>query len=185
MIDRSAARAIAARYVSGGLDIDDAGVRELPKGWLFPYRCTDGPVVGSQGTIVNKNTGAVFHIGSAFPIDRDIALYEHGYQYDRYDLVITSVRDTERSLDVLGQLGISVVTPEYEHGTVWRVPRMLTRAELGRCLKALPQVFGHLALYTTAENLERARQAGVFGFRLLMCGCGCQRGLTSRLSGPA
>ena len=34
------------------------------------------------------------------------------------------------TVDALGGLGLSVVEPTYEHCTVWRVPRQLTRAGL-------------------------------------------------------
>lgn len=187
MINRDAAREIVARHVaaSAGMAVDDARVRELPQGWLVPYRATGEPRAGSRGAIVNKVTGAVFDLGSAFPLERDVELYDRGYQHDHYDLVITNVRDRMRSLDVLVQLGISAAPPEYSAGTVWRVPRPLTRTQLDSSLKALPCVFGHVALYTTAEVLEQARQGKVFEFQLLRCGCGCQRGPTSRLSGPA
>lgn len=174
MIDRSAAREIAGRDVPRGVDIDDGQVRELPQGWFFPYRCTGEPTAGSQGVIVNKTTGAVFQLGSAFPVDRDI--------FNRYDLVITSIGNMERALDALGQLRISVVEPAYEHGTVWKIPRTLTRAELRTRLNKLPHVFGHLALYFQAEALERSRQTGVLGFELLDCGCLCGRSSTGRCS---
>jgi len=137
---------------------------------------------GSQGVIVNKATGATFHLGSAFPVDRDIELYDRGYQFEQYDLVIVTIVNMERALDVLTELEISVAEPEYEHGTVWRVPRPLTRQELCARLSKLPHVFGHVSLYFRAEALERARQTQILAFEVVACGCCCGRSRTGRCS---
>ena len=81
---------------------------------------------------MNKETGKLYQLGSAFPIERDLDLYDRGYQFERYDLVVLAVQDPVTTLDALVGLGLSVVEPTYENGTVWRVPRRLTRAELGK-----------------------------------------------------
>lgn len=169
MIDRTKARELAMPSLSKGLELDDARVRELSEGWFFPFRCTGEHMAGSQGVIVNKRTGALFTLGSAFPVERDLRLYDKGYQFNRYDLVITGVRDRERALDVLESIGLSVVEPTFEHGTVWRIPRPLTRAELRQRLASLPCVFADAPLYAVAEDLERARNSDVMAFELLEC----------------
>jgi hypothetical protein len=167
-LGRADLQRIAERVVPEGLAIDEGRVRELRTGWLFPYRsATGGAVVGSNGVIVNKLTGKAVRLGSAFPMDRDAAMYERGYCFERYDLVVTGVRDMERTIDALQNVGISVVEPEYEHGTVWRIPRRLTGAELRARLARLPCVFGDLSLYFKCEVMEEAREAGAFSFELL------------------
>jgi hypothetical protein len=173
MINRFKAQELAASSLSKGLELDDSRVQELAEGWFFPFRAVAEPVFGSQGVVINKATGAVFHLGSAFPAERDLELYDKGYQFARYDLVITTVSDLERTLDVLEELRLSVVEPTFEHGTVWRIPRPLTRKELRDRIDNLPCVFGDTRLYAVAEKLEKARQQGIMEFELLECpACG-------------
>jgi hypothetical protein len=172
MVNQAAARELAARDVPAGLEIDAEHARELREGWFFPYRASDPHrmPLGTKGIIVNKKTGATFGLGSAFPIERDLALYDRGYQFNRYDLVVTRIVDLERTLDTLQELEISVVEPKYEYGTVWRIPRRLMRTELRLALATLPHVFGSLPLYFRAEALEKARREGLFQYELLGCG---------------
>jgi hypothetical protein len=172
VIDRATARELASRDLPGGLEVDDTHAREIQSGWFFPYRPADSARVplGTHGVIVNKETGATFGLGSAFPIERDLALYDKGYQFHHYDLVVTRIADIERTLDTLQGLEISTVEPTYEHGTVWRIPRPLSREELRSRVANLPHVFGGLQLYFRAEVLEEARRSRFFQFELLGCG---------------
>lgn len=100
-------------------------------------------------------------------MERDLELYERGYQFGAYDLVITEIADLDATLSTLVDLRISVVEPRYEHGTVWRIPRPVTREELRTRLAKLPAVFGKLHLYFVAQALERARASNAFRFALL------------------
>jgi hypothetical protein len=170
MLNEAAARELAlrARETPPNLQIDDSRARELRTGWFFPYRSTTGDVVlGTKGLVVNKSTGSIFYLGSAFPLERDLALYDKGYQSARYDLVITKIANIERALDALQKLELSAVEPTFEHGTVWRIPRMLTRVEIRARLEKLPHVFGGVHLYFRAEVLEEVRASGPFEFTLL------------------
>jgi hypothetical protein len=99
MLDQSAARELAQRDVPEGLAIDDSSGHELKHGWFFPYRSVSEPCAGSNGVIVNKATGKLFHLGSAFPAERDLELYDRGYQFERYDLVVLEVRDLHAAVE--------------------------------------------------------------------------------------
>ena len=114
-----------------------------------------------------KKTGKLFTLGSAFPAQRDLDLYDRGFQFDCYDLVILDVANAQATLDALLKLNLTRVDPTYEHGTVWRIPRQLTRAELAERISHLPCVFGEVALYARAEVLDRARVTNHFRFELL------------------
>lgn len=169
-IERDEALKLAAREIPERIAVDGEAARELPSGWFVPYRSIGGQLFGgSQGVIVNKRTGKLFHLGSAFPVQRDLDLYERGYQFESYDLVILEIADVDGTLDILEKLNISVVEPTYEGGTVWRIPRRLTRHELRDRLAKMPAVFSELRLYFDAEALERARTTGAFRFELLEC----------------
>src|SRR5712692_9012660 len=98
MLSQAAARELTgkAKTTPPSLEIDDSRARELRTGWFFPYRSIAGsPVLGTNGLVVNKSTGSIFYLGSAFPIERDLALYDKGYQFTHYDLVITVIADME------------------------------------------------------------------------------------------
>jgi hypothetical protein len=118
--------------------------------------------------IVNKQTGEVFRVpGSIFGVERDFDLYDKGYQFDAYDLVVLEVKNWNDTLDVLVDLRISVTEPEYANGTVWRVPRPLTRAELRRRLSRLPCILESAHMYFHLERLEEAPQKDYFRFEAL------------------
>ena len=87
---------IATRDIPKGIAVDVEAVRELPSGWFFPYRSAgDQLFCGSQGVIINKQTGKTLRLGSAFPVERDLELYERGYQFETYDLVVLEIADLD------------------------------------------------------------------------------------------
>lgn len=144
MLDRAAAREIAARLIDlrgyEVIELHDEGVRELRESWFFPYRCSE-PCAGSHGVIVNKASGKLFELGSAFPIERDLDFYDKGYRCQSGYLVVTSVADAQRTLDTLQKLQVSTVELEYEHGEVRRTSRRISRAEVAASLDKLPHAF--------------------------------------------
>lgn len=144
-----------------GMSLGEA--RELHDGWYFPFRSRE-PMAGCNGVIVNKRSGKLFHLGSAFPPERDLDLYDRGYQFDCYDLTVLSVRDRAQTLNALSELRLSVVEPQEEHGVVWKIPREMTEAELSQRLDQLPCILPAVKLYFVAEVLENARRAGWFTF---------------------
>ncbi len=156
-----------------GLDVDAASVQELADGWFVGWRWESGPdglpstPIGCNGVIINKKSREVFALGSAFPIERDLDLYDRGFHSHIYDLVILGVSNLERTLDSLERIGPTVVKREYEGGTVWRIPRKLTRKELSDRLQALPSVFADLALYSRLEELIHAEDEGWYEFRAI------------------
>ncbi len=169
MLTCDEAKVIAQLELREGQAIAYAFVRELYSGWYFPFGCPVGAasVGGLLGVIVNKLTGKVFELGSGASIERDLVFYDRGYQFCSYDLVILEVRNREATLDALEQLRFSKVEPKYEHGTVWRIPRRLSRKDLAQQIDKLPCVFGPVSLYMVEEILESARTSNIFRFEAL------------------
>ncbi len=163
MLDEKDAREAAAgsKVLRGGVTLGDA--QELREGWYFRL-VTEA--IGCGGVIVNKQTGKLFQLGSAFPVERDLQLYDRGYQFESYDLEILEVHDRKQTLKALDRLELTVVEPELSHGVVWKVPRPMTTKELAAKLDSLPCTFSKVSLYFEAEKLEQARQGGWFTFRL-------------------
>jgi len=139
------------------------GARETVDGWYFPLATG---AIGSYGVIVNKRTGRVLQLGSGYPVERDLTLYDKGYQFERYDLVITSIAQLEATVATLQALRLQVVDPTFEHGKVWRIARAMSADEIRARLRTLPCVFGNLALYFVAEHLETARERADCAFEL-------------------
>jgi hypothetical protein len=141
MIDEARARELAEAEPKHR-DAILGEARELREGWFFPYRMAPP---GSQGVIINKKTGRPFHLGSAFRAERDLALYDRGYQFEVYDLVIVTVRDPEMAVRTLLMLNLAM------------------EADIRKRLKKLPCIFAG-NLYFHLELLEKAREAGWFTF---------------------
>lgn len=171
MFDERAARSLAETRSIEGATLGPA--RELREGWFFPWITA---LIGSKGVIVHKQTGHVFELGSAFPLERDLAFYDQGFQSDLYDLVVTKVRDLAATRRALEKLDFTVVEPTYEHGQVWRVPRRLTTREIAQRLENLPALFPAVGLYFRLEVLDEARREGWFEFQALACPRSAERG---------
>jgi hypothetical protein len=178
MIERDAARALAQKAVhdrqgsvSSGhlLVIDPDRFTETREGWYFPYSPAPPDLMGSTGVIVHKRTGRVFVLGSAFSVERDIRAFDEGFQFEIYDLVILEIMDRERTVDTLVTVGPTVITPEYEYGTVWRIPHRLSKQEIELRLAKLPVVFPQIGLYFCIEALQVARDNQYFQFEALEC----------------
>ncbi|MCA9590539.1 MAG: hypothetical protein KC657_34795 [Myxococcales bacterium] len=163
MIDETQARQLAEKAI----DYDDISLgptRELREGWFFPWRTAR---IGCNGVIVNKRTGRLLHLGSAFPVERDLAMYDRGYQFERYDLVIVAIRDLRETRSAVTKLRPSVVEPTYEHGQVWRIPKTIPDRVLWKRLEALPCIFPAINLYFHLELLEEVRRERWFEFEAL------------------
>jgi len=163
---REEAAALAGKFAPKGGMIDAGRARETREGWYCPFRWeVEPPPAGSNGVIVNKRTGACFVLGSAYPVERDLAAHDEGFQFNSYDLTITAVRDKERALDAIEDLGITIVVLETERGVEWRIPRRLTREELRARISDLPCTFRDVRLYFRVEVLQQARRDGTFTFQ--------------------
>ena len=167
MIERETARAIAQKAAGDSERIDATRCTETREGWYFPYAPSSEIIIGSSGVIVHKHSGRALVLGSAFPVERDIKAFDEGFQFRLYDLVVLDIRDRPRTIDILLEIGPSITIPEYEHDTVWKIPRPLTKAEIAERLDRLPAVFSDVALYFRVEPLQNARSQGFFRFEAL------------------
>lgn len=163
MIDETQARELAEKAITYD-DVSLGPAQALREGWFFPWRTAR---VGCNGVIVNKGTGRLLHLGSAFPVERDLAMYDAGYQFERYDLVILAVRDLEATRRAFTKLRPSVVEPTYEHGQVWRIPKTIADHDLRKRLEKLPCIFPAMSLYFHLELLEEVRRERWFEFEAL------------------
>jgi hypothetical protein len=163
MIEESRARELAkAAFESDDVVLGDA--RELDDGWFFPCIAKSSRVFTS--VIVNKQTGRTLRIMLQSSLERDPALYDRGYQYEQYDLVVLAINDWEATVRTLHAVHLVTVDTYYKYDRVWRVGRKLTEAEVGERLSTLPAIFAGRIDFGL-EDLERARDAGAFELKVL------------------
>ncbi len=120
---------------------------------------------GIQGLIVNKVDGSTMEVGSGHLIDHALRSYEQGYTSAVVDLVVTEVRDEERTVEAIHAIGPTEVEVSFEADTVWRIRKRLTREEIGARLAALPCVFADLRVDGHMERLDGAANDRLFAFR--------------------
>lgn len=165
MIDASKA-ALLAQAAAAGMTIDVARVRETRCGWFFPWRFEDPPAPGSKGVVVDKQTGQVVTLGSAYSLDRDLNAFDAGYRFGSAFLVVTAVRNERSAIDQLMRLRIKEVTQEFADGVQWKIPKVISAQDIGLRLRRLPCKFGPIATYFAVEALEAMRLAKDVSFEL-------------------
>lgn len=162
MIDEPRAREIAnGAFESDGVVL--GGARELSEGWFFP--CVTKGIQTVVGVIVNKATSRPLLVRTYSPLASDPTLYDRGYQFSSYDLVVLTVENLDESVRVLHALHEVTVDTYYKNDRVYRVGRGLTEAEVRERLSRLPCVFSGRFDFRIDE-LERAREAGWFSFKV-------------------
>ena len=162
MIDEPQAREVA----KGAFEPDGVvlgGARELSEGWFFP--CVTKGVQVFAGVIVNKTTCRPLPVMVHSPMASDLTLYDRGYQFSAYDLVVLTVENLDETVRVLHGLHIVTVDTYYKNDRVYRVGRGLTEAEVRERLLRLPCVFSG-RFDSGIEKLEQARAAGWFSFKV-------------------
>jgi hypothetical protein len=76
VLSEERARELADEFAGGHGRTLASRATELRRGWCFNWQ-NDGRI-GSHGLAVNKKTGNIFVFGSAFPVERDLRVYDRG-----------------------------------------------------------------------------------------------------------
>ncbi|MBB3751597.1 hypothetical protein FHT44_004092 [Mycolicibacterium sp. BK634] len=161
MIDEAEARELGeGAFDDGEVVLGEA--RELNDGWFFP--CVTKGFTLHTGVIVNKETGRPLRLMVHSSLHNDPALYDRGYHFNDYDLVVLTVENADEAVRVLHTLHEVTTDKYYKNDRVYRVGRALTEEEVRERLSHLPCIFsGHFALHL--DLLEQAREAGWFSFK--------------------
>lgn len=154
MITFSEAKQIALEKIGSDFILNENEIIEKPYGWYFSCRSksNDEIVFGSNGFIVDREDGHVFQFGSAYSLERDIAAYEAGFRFDLYDLIILSVSNTQKTVQLLLDLDMHYVLDEEENGTVWKIPKKYEREQIQSALQSLPCTFPNQKFYFMFEK---------------------------------
>lgn len=168
-----------------GLDVMLDSIIEKDYGWLIfsqskEYIETGNilyMVVGSGGTLIEKESGRKIQLGSAYSTEKNLEIYEKGYfRFDNWDIVITRVNDLRRTIDYLGKLDISYVIPEEAHGEVWKIAKGYTDKQLKSKLETLPVRFNLGDVYFLYKRLESLKKQKDFIYQL-QCNQGFENGI--------
>jgi hypothetical protein len=93
----------AREVAKGAFDSDGevvlGGGRELSEGWFFP--CVTKGAQICVGVVVNKGTGRTLRVMTNSPMAEDLTLYDRGYQFSDYDLVVLAVENFDETVRVL------------------------------------------------------------------------------------
>jgi hypothetical protein len=124
-------------------------------------------LAGSNGFIVDREDGRIFELGSVFSVERDLQMYELGYKSKFYDLTILSISDLDKTIQLLHKLRMTYVIPEFEHETIWKIPKEYSYKDLAKCLLNLPFTFENQAFYFRLETLEELKKSKCCKFELI------------------
>ena len=159
---------LVENHVKPGMVADASTFRETDFGFYY-HVTTEAYIrtgdmmdlpVGSCGVLVDRETGRVHDLGSAFGLEYWLEAYDRGL-HQPMDVVVTSVGDRQRAASALGRLQLSYVIPEFEHGETWKIPRHYNQKDYIRAFDSLPArfeaqhlIFRMREIDAIAENID-------------------------------
>ena len=92
---------------------------------------------------IEKAGGQASFLSQCTPVGLEqlFAQYEVGVRFKPYDLSITRIIDRDKTVDLLQNLDLTYVIPEFESGRTWRIPKEYTKRQLELMLEKPPCVF--------------------------------------------
>lgn len=164
MVDEAEARALGTAALTEDVGAAVLGPSHtLDQGWYFPVIAKRSMAVA--GVIVNADTGRALQVLAGSSLERDPSLYDRGFQFEAYDVVVLAVANLDETVRAMLGLGERVVDVYYRNDRVYRVGRMLTEDEVRKRLSVLPAVFTGSPAYRL-DQLDAALRAGWFEYRL-------------------
>ena len=153
--------ALVEKHIEAGMVADASTLRETKFGFYFHVTSEaylrsgdmmDMPV-GSCGVIVDRNTGEIHELGSAFGLEYWLEAYDCGL-HQPMDVVVVSIGDRQRAASALGRLQMSYVIPEVAHGETWTIPRHYNQSDFIRAFDSLPTRFEAQRLIFCMHEIE-------------------------------
>src|SRR5262249_11835470 len=112
----------------------------------------------------------VFGLGTAFSLERDLAAYDAGLQFNRADVVVSRVADAERAIEYLYDLkplSLEAVKAWEAEPRRLSLLQPLSRPAIRDCLTRVPSTFGICGVYCKWERLTSRRVPGALDFDLI------------------
>ena len=142
------ALSLVEQHIEAGMVADAGSVRETDFGFYYhvtseAYLQTGDMMdlpVGSCGVLVDRDTGEVHDLGSAFGLEYWLEAYSRGL-HQLMDVVVVAVGDRQRAASALGRLQMSCVVPEVAHGETWRIRQSYNQKDFIVAFDSLPARF--------------------------------------------
>lgn len=144
--------ALVKKHVDAGMVTDASTLRETTFGFYFHVRSEESVRLSSPtgetmnfpaascDVLVDRDTGEVHYLGSAFDLEYWLEAYDRGL-HQPMDVVVISVGDRQRAASALGRLQMSYVIPEVTHGETWTIPQRYNQKDFIRAFNSLPVRF--------------------------------------------
>lgn len=163
MVDEARARELGTEAFESRYVVVLGPAHELEQGWYFPVIMKGTPYF--DGVIVNKETGRALKVFIGSDLSGDPGLYDKGYQFEYYDLVILSIEDFDETVRAIMTFGFGKRRTYYRYGKVWRVGKdKFTEKQIRELLSTLPCIFS--GFLGDVAKFETARETGAFDFKL-------------------
>ncbi len=153
---------LAERYIEDDFVVLADTAREGEFGFYFGTdsrkhqetgRMEDLPAPGWSGLLVDRNTGEVHELGSAFGVDYWLEAYRRGL-YKPTTVVVTKVYDRQRAAEALRRLQMAYVVPEQAHGETWVIPQHYGLRDFRKSFESLPARFENQNLLGRLREIE-------------------------------
>ena len=82
------------------------------------------------------------------------------------DLTVTAVSDMNLTVNLLQNLDMSYVIPEFKHGVTWKIPQYYKHAEVRRFLQELPYRFLDQVFLHKVEVFDKIDASGCCVYEL-------------------
>ncbi|WP_345689658.1 hypothetical protein [Novipirellula caenicola] len=152
---------VAEMHIEPGFAVERDTLRETAFGFYFHVTTKDylrtGDLVdlpvGSCGVLVDRLTGDVHDLGSAFGLEYWLEAYDRGLHLPM-DVVVLSVSDRQRAASALMRLQMSYIIPEVAYGETWTIPKHYNQKDFIRSFDSLPARFGAQRLIFRMHDLD-------------------------------
>lgn len=153
--------ALVEMHIEPGFVVNRDTLKETDFGFYFHVTTeeylrtgdvTDLPI-GSCGVLVDRTTGDVHNLGSAFGLEYWTESYDRGLHIPM-GAVVLSVGDRQRAASALIRLQMSYVIPEVAYGETWTIPKRYNQKDFIRSFDTLPVRFESQRLIFRMHDLD-------------------------------
>ena len=174
MISFDEAQKIALNKIGADCALLRDELIEKPYGWYFRLQSKkyietgniSDMLVGSNGFLVEKETGNVVEFSSAYSLEKNFEIYEKGFLRRNLDLVITKVFDLREAVRLLNRLQMKYIEPEIAHGVEWKVPKVYNEKQIKEAISNLPCVFQNQNFYFRYDEFHKIDNSKCFEYDL-------------------
>ena len=139
---------LAKNHIPSGMVANLDSLRENEFGFYFNVASEEflrtGDIIdmpiGSFGVLVDRQTGEVHDLGSAFNLEYWLEAYDRKLHLPN-DVIVHSIGDRQRAATALCRLQLTYVVPEVANGVTWNIPKHYNQKDFVRSFESLPTRF--------------------------------------------